>query len=622
MNPIKESSVKEDILSVIGDGDILFIVPPFVTTRTPILGPHILQTIAQEQGWKADILYLNLLLASRIRLDLYESVSYGQPFRMLGERLFARSAYGLPPLGNVPERCLNPTKSVFGDRQCYPFEEFEYKYYEISDFDLDTFLKIEEMCTAFIKDVSQTIASLKYKIVGCSTNWEQNNCCVALINGIKEKSPETITLLGGSNCEADMAEGMASLSDSIDYIFSGESEETFADFLKGYTAGDLPVQRIIEGQPVEDLDDIPLPKYESYFAQIECFFEKNPPTPIQIGYETSRGCWWGKCSFCGLNGKRGRFRQKAFKKVMSELEEINTRYPDHRIIAIDKVMPRSYQQELLPLLCEKEGMSPMTYEQRPDLTLKELVNLKKANITIIKPGIEAFSTRLLQLMNKGITARQNILLLRHAKSLGILVSWNLLWGFPGDKTEHYEETLNVLPLLRHLQPPVVFRHLSLDRFCAYCENPEAYHIKALRPWAVYHMIYPEWANVAKLAYRFIGEYPCAAHENPELIREITHEIEFWKKSWKNSTLIMIPFADSFIIHDSRNIPGTGQNHILEASQAKEIMSCGVYQESEHQTWAVEHKLGVVLDSWYVPLVTAKPELLLEFEERHYNELRI
>ena len=247
-------------------GDILLIVPPFVTCRTPILGPHILQAIAMEEGYQANILYLNLILASIIGTEQYESISYGQPFRMLGERLFARSAYGLPPLGNSPELCKNP--AGFGNGNEYPLEEFEYKYYKTADFNLNTFYEIEKHCNSVIEEVAQAIASLDYKIVGCSSNWEQTNCCIALINNIKKFQPNIITLMGGSNCEGQMAEGIASLSPSIDYIFSGESEITFAGFLNNFNTGELPAERIIKGEPIENLDRIPLPDYSDYFDVI------------------------------------------------------------------------------------------------------------------------------------------------------------------------------------------------------------------------------------------------------------------------------------------------------------------------------------------------------------------
>jgi ribosomal peptide maturation radical SAM protein 1 len=602
--------VKKNILSVLNDGDILFVVPPFVTVRTPIMGPHILQSIARVQGYKTGILHLNLLLASIIGIDLYESICYGQPFRMLGERLFARCAFGLPPLGKSPELCLDPAKSVFGNERKYPLEEFEYKYYKTADFNLDTFLKIEAICKSFIEEVSQTIATLNYKIAGCSTNWEQNNCCIALIDRLKTLRPDMITLMGGSNCENQMAGGIASLSDSIDYIFSGESESTFADFLQSYEAGNLPCQRIIAGQPTENLDNIALPGYENYFEQIDCFFYDNPPKGIAIGYETSRGCWHNKCFFCGMNGKRGRFRQKAVKKVASELSQIKDRYPGHGMLLIDKLMPSSYQEELLPLLVETQGTSPITCEHRPSPDIHELMNLKKAGINVVKFGIETLSSDMLKRMNKGVTAVENILLLRNAAVSGIYVDWNLLWGFPGDKVENYREILRILPLLRHLCPPTVFRHISIDRFSAYFEKVQEFSIKRLRPWAAYQTVYPQWADIDKLAYRFIGDYPCEAYEHPGLIKEIAEGVKSWKKSWKENRLVMVPFADYYIVYDRRG-PGKSSDHILNGAQAKEIMTDCIYGESENQKWALEQKLGLVVDSWYVPLVTAPPEILLQ-----------
>ncbi len=605
------TDIKENILSVLKGGDILFIVPPFVTARTPILGPHILRSIAQEHGFKTDILHLNLLLASIIGIDLYESICYGQPFRMLGERLFAGSAYGLPPLGKSPELCLDPAKSVFGNGQKYPLEEFEYKYYKTAEFDHDTFLKIEATCRSFIEEVTQAVASLDYKIVGCSANWEQNNCSIALIDRLKNLQPGIITLMGGSNCEDQMAEGVASLSDSIDYIFSGESETTFAGFLKQYEAGDLPGERIIVGQPVEDLDNLPLPDYHSYFEQLAGFFHNDPPKGIAIGYETSRGCWHGKCFFCGMNGKRGRPRQKEAKKVVGELAQINNRYPGKGILLIDKLMPPAYQEELLPLLVEKGGAAPITCEHRPNPDLHELINLKKAGINVVKFGIETLSTDLLKRMNKGVTAHENILLLRNAAVSGIYVDWNLLWGFPGEKVDYYREILSILPLLRHLCPPAVFRHISIDRFSPYFEKAQDFEINRLRPWAAYRAVYPEWADVDKLAYRFIGDYSCESLENTELIKEIAGEVKNWKESWKNAKLVLIPFAGSYMVYDSRDT-GKAKNHILDEIQASEIMTAGIYKESGSQKWAVEQKLGVVVDSRYIPLVTAPPGLLLKF----------
>ena len=146
------------------------------------------------------------------------------------------------------------------------------------------------------------------------------------------------------------------------------------------------------------------------------------------------------------------------------------------------------------------------------------------------------------------------------------------------------------------------------------EKAKDFAINRLRPWAVYQTVYPDWADLDKLAYRFIGDYPCAAHEHPGLIREIAKEVQTWKKSWGKAKLVMVPFADYYIVYDSRET-GNLKNHMLDFSRSKEIMKYDTYTESENQEWAVQEKLGVRVDSRYVPLVTASPGLLSEFAQQ-------
>lgn len=612
-------NIKNKVSQVLGNNDILFIIPPFVTTRTPILGPHILHALALQQDWTCDILYLNLLLASLAGLDLYESVSYAQPFQMLGERLFARSAHDLPPLGQKPKLCQDPAVSVFGEPLSYQIEEFEYKYTDLRPFDLNTLLKLEKTCWEFIQEVSKIIADLDYKIIGCSSNWEQNNCCMALFKHIKQfklvqpvpqgknQHPRPVTMMGGANCEGEMGDGLAMLCRDIDFIFSGESEKTFGDFLDEFRHGHLPAKRVIRGKRLENLDELPQPVYEPYLTQRKIFLGEHDRDSWALGYETSRGCWWGKCHFCGMNGiDRAPFRWKSPGKALGDLDKLFTGYPGRSVIMTDKVMPVPYREKVLPMLGEKENGSVIAYEHRSDLSFADLYHLKKARVEVIKPGIEALSTGLLKIMNKGISAWQNIFFLRNTAALGMYVDWNLLWGFPGDEAQYYQETLELLPLLRHCSPPHVFRHICIDRFSPYFSQPGDFHIQQLRPWAVYHMIYPDGADVGKLANRFIGDYPCGSHDTPGLIRDIAGEVQEWKQRGKEAKLVMIPFMEQYMIYDNRGIKGNKNHHVVTVERAKKIMSLHDYDESGDLKWAVSNQLGVVLDGRYVPLVTADP----------------
>ena len=116
-------------------------------------------------------------------------------------------------------------------------------------------------------------------------------------------------------------------------------------------------------------------------------------------------------------------------------------------------MPRSYFRTLLPRLAAEVPGLRAFYEQKSNLSLDNVLELKAAGICDIQPGIEALSTSLLKRMDKGVSARQNIALMRYARAVGLSLTWNLLYAFPGDQLEDYEQTLALVPLLRHLNPP-------------------------------------------------------------------------------------------------------------------------------------------------------------------------
>lgn len=606
------TSIMEKILPILNKGDVLLVVPPFGSINDVALGPHILQALAEENGCKTDILYLNILLASIIGVEHYENIYYAPEFWMLGERLFAGSAYGLPSLGKHPEYCADEALSVWGGKtQHKTFYDTEHP------FDLDTYLKTDRICKSFIDESTAVIASLDYKIIGCTASMmRQTNCSIALLKGVKKYSPRTITIIGGSNCKGEMAEGTALLSESIDYIFSGESENSFLDFLKNHSDRELPSQRIILGEPPSHLDTLPLADYEIFFKQHACFLGENAPDKTRIWYETSRGCWWGEksnCAFCSEHQPSS--IQKSINKVVHDIERISRLYPDKMLYLSDIIMPHSYHRELLPVLGKKEGFPSLGYQLRATLDLKGLVNLKKAKVSAILPGIETFSTHLLKLMNKGTTARQNLLFLRNAISVDIYVDWYLLWGFPGDNISDYEEVLHILPLIRHLQPPRKFVNMVLMRFSSYLDHQQKYKITNVQPWSVLDKVLPDWADLEKLAVYYTGEFPSQAYENPEIIREIANQVAIWKKTWKKTTLAMGQYMDAFTIYDNRNIHEKTKTYVLDDRQAEEIMTGCIYNGSENLKWAVSEKLGVVADSWYVPLVTAPPEILLAFEEK-------
>jgi ribosomal peptide maturation radical SAM protein 1 len=591
------------VQGILRTGDALLVVPPFALHDRPLLGVHILQAVAKRAGYSVQVLYTNLLFAAYFGVEIHRNLSNAGVMSLLGERLFARVAFGLPPLGQVHRmdyaRCLNIEQS--------------------------TLVSIESEVPAWVDLITDHIASSAPAVVGCSSSFEQNAASVALLGAIKAKSPQTITLMGGANCEGVMAEEVLRLSERIDYVFSGESESTFVDFLCDVRSGRLGERRVVRGKPCVNLDELPPLDYSDFFEQVQVASSgEADPSALRLAFETSRGCWWGQrkhCTFCGLNGEGMAYRSKSPERVVEELRLLVEAHDIHAFSMTDNIMPYTYFRSLLPRLAsELPGLSIM-YEQKANLTLQQVCDLVGAGIREIQPGIESLSSGLLALMAKGTTCRQNIALLRYATSVGLRLHWNLLVGFPNDRAEYYEETVELLPLIRHLQPPgglpcpVVF-----DRFSPYFEEPSRFGIAGIRPFPQYYDVWPSTADVFKLAYHFEGEFSTAIAARRDLLERLIAEVAAWMEDSRSESPSVLSIertvAGVFVMKDTRGVCGESVELEITAAQAKTALVCAPINNATRREyeWAMHHGCAVMRDGRFVPLATAGVQLLAEMEK--------
>ena len=99
----------EDYTPALHDTDVLIIVPPFAAIKYPSLAAHLLQACGREAGFQVHVLYANILFASFIGEDAYLRIcSTSITGAFVAERLFARHAFGLPPLGHNAEKMFAP----------------------------------------------------------------------------------------------------------------------------------------------------------------------------------------------------------------------------------------------------------------------------------------------------------------------------------------------------------------------------------------------------------------------------------------------------------------------------------------------------------------------------------
>ncbi len=582
----------------------LLVVPPFAGIDRPSVGLHSLQANARRAGIDIAVFYANLFLANVIGQELYKAVSYAPTFWLLGERFFAKAAYG---------------KTGLSPRSLAHLREREDLDHQV---DAHALLTWCAQADRIADELAAAIAGANYPVVGFSTTFEQTAASIALLNRAKTLDPALVAIVGGANCEGAMAAGILSLSANIDYVFSGESETSLLQFLTSLNDGVVPKDKIITGEATLDLEDLPAPDYQEYYDQLRaCLPQLAESGDVWLPYECSRGCWWGvkhHCTFCGLNGQTMAHRTKSSALVLDQLKSLLARHPSRKISMVDNIMPHEYFDSLLPKVKPALGDVHIFFEEKANLSFEQVLLLKSAGVNVIQPGIESLSTRVLKLIDKGVTARKNIELLRFARAAGLALHWNHLIGLPGDQSADYWKVIDLIPALVHLNPPSGLFSLSIDRFSPYFEQPERYGVREITPMASYFDVLPDEADVFSVAYHFGADYDSESKVDRELQKALQDAIDRWRNLWRQDECAVPTLSvasldgETFLLLDSRFNVSEPSVEFIDAEQARLVLAGDANAGERTLQWASERRYVLSVDGRSTPLATASPETLSSF----------
>ena len=482
---------------------------PWASPTRPSLGIGLLVAAARRRGFRCRADYRNVEFSSVFGPEAYEEVCGKRDLLALGEHLFAVDLFG--------PRALR--SSAFLER--FLRLQTEGPAARSLQFDPTTLYDLRDVIVPDALDrYAEQILKTQPDIVGFSCVFNQVMPSLALARRLKAARPGMRILLGGACVHGSMGEAYArAFSDTVDHVFTGEADVVFPAFLEALAAGrdgqELPGvtrdgMQSAPAEPVKDLDALPEPDYDDYFAaRAECaaagqrLLERR-----ELPFESSRGCWWGQkiqCSFCGINGVGMAYRVKSVDRVVGELEHLATRYHSTDLEAADNILPHAAYRGLLPGLATLGLDLRLTYEIKANVARDDVAALRAAGVVLVQPGVESFSDHVLQLMRKGVTGLQNIQLLKWLQEFGIGAYYHVLVGFPGETDADYEAMHSLLPAIFHLPPPVLGHAATVmvHRFAPFFDEPGRWGICGVRPaWYYRHLIPPRRASAADYAFFF------------------------------------------------------------------------------------------------------------------------
>jgi ribosomal peptide maturation radical SAM protein 1 len=260
-----------------------------------------------------------------------------------------------------------------------------------------------------------------------------------------------------------------------------------------------------------------------------------------------------------------------------------------RVGCVDNILDLRYIDTLFPLLAESGLELELFYEVKANLRRDQLVKLRAGGIRQIQPGIESFSNPVLKLMDKGVSALQNVQLMRWCRELGIECSYNILAGFPGEPEAEYARMAELVPLLVHLQPPMSTARLRLDRFSPFHARAEEHGFRRVRPAHAYFHVFPLGRRqLSRLAYFFDFDY-----DDDRLPEAYLEPLRRAVAAWYAADAPVLDADDhgaAIEITDTRPV-GVAEHHRLEGMAARVYARC----DTATSRSALERELGDVGD---------------------------
>lgn len=208
-----------------------------------------------------------------------------------------------------------------------------------------------------------------------------------------------------------------------------------------------------------DMDEVAYPDFSDY--DMSLYFTPEPTFPMQL----SKGCYWGKCSFCDYAYGQQGYSPKHIGRIIKEIKHYIKQYHATKFIFVDEaISPKFYN--LLATEIIEAGLKINFYSfarLEEGFTPEVLSNLYKAGARLFLWGYECESPRIMELMNKGIDVKKRIDILTYARNAGIWNNGLFIFGYPTETIDEIRQTMDVIRNNRRIIPSCTLSNFSLKK---------------------------------------------------------------------------------------------------------------------------------------------------------------
>lgn len=192
-----------------------------------------------------------------------------------------------------------------------------------------------------------------------------------------------------------------------------------------------------------DLDTLPVPMWTLDGLQLDKYLVPKYPIPLPL----SRGCYWGRCSFCNISCQtaatyRTRDTAKAIEDMRVAIAESGSNWFD---FPVDSYRPKELHalaQAIIEHGLDVEWGAEVLLD--PGFKDEVIADLARSGCRTLRFGLESASEETLKAMNKPTRPEKARRILKACKDNGIQTAVMLIAGFPTETQRQLYETYDYL----------------------------------------------------------------------------------------------------------------------------------------------------------------------------------
>lgn len=244
----------------------------------------------------------------------------------------------------------------------------------------------------------------------------------------------------------------------LDYIIKGDNPLRAANFIfdlllnkKNIDYTDVSFKEngkisLGEIKHIENLDGLPIGNYdllpmERYEANMPIF----PEGKFAI-ITTSRGCPF-QCKYCFKKLIGNKIRKMSLARIEKELDVLVFKNKVSVIYFLDDFFTFDYDRiyDLCNLIKRKKYNIVWGCQTRSDAVSEKLLNrMKSANCIYVSYGVETGSQDVADRAGKNLNLKNTEKILEVTKKIGIYPHINMLYGFPGETRDEFNQTIDFI----------------------------------------------------------------------------------------------------------------------------------------------------------------------------------